>query len=177
VRDAETCAFCASERADQDLIRALEALAQANKEEWGKEYARANALEARVKELAYGQDALRVIANEERTRADNFQACAEKAEADLDRADGERTALRDFIYKECDGNHENVAWILKRAAGRESGGAGRAVRREMSPTPGQQPSAAKPAARLDGQEECPECGGLLAGGHSAFCGSKDGCGT
>ena len=70
--------------------------------------------------------------------------------------------------------------FLQRAAGRESGSLASGKQKtpgEASQDPTGTGVSAKSAARHDRQEECPECGGLLEGGHSAFCGSKDGCGT
>jgi len=145
------------------------------------------ALEARVKELEHGAEChvhgLDCHYHDPEDCPECQRARAEKAEADLaaqknatqawadvwEDIEAVQTrltelalaALRDFIYKECDGNPENVAWILKRAAGRESGGDARTP--EQPPTG--QPriavgnAAAKSAARpRRPPAETTECG-------------------
>jgi len=229
-RDAETCAFCANERADQDRIRALEARVKELTEmpgRFGQVLGENATLKARVKELEaeLGSDW-----EDAKKMAADWKARAEKAEADL-------AALHPFIEfvqsmrEAMERHHVRVPsdsmepWIqhkgptlrralrgefdewenslihggdevkelvdtatcsffvwrfLQRAAGRESGSLASGKQKtpgEASQDPTGTGVSAKSAARHDRQEECPECGGLLEGGHSAFCGSKDGCGT
>jgi len=143
----DSCCECANQkiRALGSEKAALVKLAQANKEEWGKEYARAIALDARVKELMEERTpfSLTAMGRWLRENAPSWvQGGWRKAEADL-------AALRDFIYKECDGNPENVAWILKRAAGRESGilAGGDRTEAQGAHLETSEAPAAKPAAR------------------------------
>jgi len=109
-------------------IRALEALAHANKEEWGKEFARAEKAEARVKDLD------RQLADFKLSHA-TIDAQREKAEAGLaeqlkqngwllqafEKAEAALAEAREEIELCGGGIHYRTIQRFKRAAGRESG--------------------------------------------------------